>query len=105
MTPMRILARPEARRLVLAAFTRPRSALELSHQTGIPIAKCYRLLWRLRRAGLIRVHGAYIFPTGRAKLLFRGKLRDLELFLTGGKLMARAHKPRISESSEPSEGP
>lgn len=100
MNSLRILARPEARRLILASFTRPKRALELSRQTGIPIAKCYRLLWRLRRAGLVRIDGAHIFPTGRAKLLFRGRLQNLELFARGGRLMARTPRPRISEPSE-----
>ncbi len=100
MNYLRILSRPEARRIVLASFVRPRSALELSDLTGVPIARCYRILWRLRRAGLVEVHGAHIRPTGRAKLLFRGKLHGLELFLREDKLMAKVAKPRISESSE-----
>ncbi len=100
MNYMRILSRPEARRLVLASFIQPRSALELSEITGIPIARCYRVLWRLRRAGLVEVHGVYIRPTGRAKLLFRGRPHGLELFIRDKRLMAKIGRPRISEPSE-----
>lgn len=100
MNYLRILSKPDARKLVLASFVRPRSALELSYLTGVPIARCYRLLWRLRRGGLIEIHGAHIRPTGRAKLLFRGKLRGLMLFMRDNRLLARIERPRISEPSE-----
>lgn len=80
---------------MLASFLRARTALELSRGTGIPIARCYRLLWKLRAAGLMRVEGAHVSARGRAKLLFRARLEGLELFLRKGQLMGRIRRSRI----------
>lgn len=100
MRYLRILARPEARRLILASFVRARSAFELSERTGIPVARCYRLLWKLRAAGLMSVEGARVFARGRAKLLFRARLRGLELFLRGdNRLMGRIRRSRVLGST------
>ncbi len=100
MSYLKILARPESRKLLLASFVRSRTALELSELTGIPIARCYCLLWSLRSAGFVTVEGALVSSRGRAKLLFRSRLRGLELFLRGNRLAGRIVQPRISEPSE-----
>ncbi len=84
--------------MILASFVRPRSASALSELTGIPIARCYHLLWKLRSAGLVVIEAARVNLRGRAKLLFRSRLRGLELFLRDNRLMGRIHRSRILES-------
>ncbi len=99
MRYQRLLARHEVRQLMLASFLRGRTALELSEGTGIPIARCYRLLWKLRAAGLMHVEGAYVSARGRTKLRFRARLEGLELFLRDNHLMARIRRSRVLGSS------
>jgi DNA-binding Lrp family transcriptional regulator len=100
MNYLRFLARPDVRRLLLTSFIKARSALELSELTGIPIAKCYRIIRKLRRAGLVTVEAAYINPRGRVKFLYRSRLQGLQLFLRGTRIMGRISRPHISEPSE-----
>ncbi len=95
MRQLRILARPDIRKLILASFIRARTAFELSQQTGIPIARCYRLLWKLRSVGLITVEAARVNPRGRAKLLFRARLGGLEFFLKGDRIAGRIRRSRV----------
>jgi predicted ArsR family transcriptional regulator len=100
MNYLRLLSRPEVRRVLLASFVRARTARELSDVTGIPIAKCYRILRRLKRIGLVAVEEAYLNPRGRVKFRYRSRLRGLQLFLKGHRLMGRIPRSPISEPSE-----
>ncbi|MFQ5837720.1 MAG: helix-turn-helix domain-containing protein [Thermoplasmata archaeon] len=100
MNYLRLISTPEVRRLLLASFVRARTAHELSEMTGIPIARCYRLLRKLRRAGLVVSEEAYVNRRGRVKFLFRSRLHGLQLFLNGPRLMGRIRQPRLSEPSE-----
>ncbi|MEE9236547.1 MAG: hypothetical protein V3U52_01985 [Thermoplasmata archaeon] len=100
MRYLSILGMPEIRRLILASFVKARTALQLADLTGIPIAKCYRLIWRLRAAGLMAVEAAFVSPNGRTKLLFRSRLPGLELFLRDNQLMGRIHSSPLLGPSE-----
>lgn len=96
----KVLANGEARSLLLAGFVRARAAREMSDLTGIPIARCYRFLHRLRLLGLVAVERVHVTSRGRGKLLFRSRLQGLELFLSRGRLMARVRPSTVSESTE-----
>ena len=95
----RILTLPETRRLLLASFGRPRTGRQLSEVTGIPIARCYRLLRRLHLLGLIRVEGVHVPAGGQGKLLFGARLPGMELFVDGARVRGRIRRPSISERS------
>lgn len=95
MRYLRILAIPEARRLLLASFVRAQTAFQLSEKTGIPIAQCYRLLWRLWALGLMKIEAFHITFRGRGKPMFRTRLQGLELFSHGEKLMAKIKASKV----------
>lgn len=97
MTVERVLANPEARSLLLASFAQERTAWELSERTGVPVARAYRLLHRLRLLKLVSVEGIHVTPRGRGKPLFRSRLRGLELFFRNGRLAVRYRSPSLSE--------
>ncbi|MFQ5553077.1 MAG: hypothetical protein ACE5EW_05100 [Thermoplasmata archaeon] len=95
----RILTLPETRRLLLASFGQARTGRQLSEVTGIPIARCYRLLRKLHLLGLIEVEGVYISPRGQGKLLFEARLPGMELFVDRTRVRGRVRRPSISEPS------
>ncbi|MFQ5908207.1 MAG: hypothetical protein ACE5JE_05205 [Thermoplasmata archaeon] len=95
----RILTLPETRRLLLASFGRARTGRQLSEVTGIPIARCYRLLRKLHLLGLIKVEGVHLSPRVRGKLLFGARLPGMEIFVDGARVRGRIRRPSISESS------
>ncbi len=93
----RILTRPEARRLLLASFGQARTGRQLSEVTGIPIARCYRLLRKLHLLGLVEVEGVSLSANGKGKLLFGGRLPGVEIFVDGSRVRGRIRPPSISE--------
>ncbi|MFQ6012209.1 MAG: hypothetical protein ACE5LS_00980 [Thermoplasmata archaeon] len=92
-----ILAMPETRRLLLASLGQARTGRQLSEVTGIPIARCYRLLRELHLLELIDVEGVYVSPRGQGKLLFGARLPGVEIFVDGTRLRGRIRHPSISE--------
>ncbi len=95
----RILTLPETRRLLLASFGQARTGRQLSEVTGIPIARCYRLLRRLHLLGLIEVAGVRLSSRGQGKLLFEARLPKMEIFVDGPRVRGRIRRPSISEPS------
>ncbi len=95
----RILTLPETRRLLLASFGPARTGRQLSEVTGIPIARCYRLLRKLHLLGLIEVEGVQLSSRGQGKLLFGARLPGMEIFVDGSRVRGRIRRPSISEPS------
>lgn len=100
MNYLRLLVRPEVRRVLLASFVRARTARELSELTGISIAKCYSILRKLKRLGLVAVESAHVNTRGRVKFSYRSRIRGLQLFLRGHRLMGRIPRQPVSEPPE-----
>ncbi|MFQ5986542.1 MAG: hypothetical protein ACE5KQ_04220 [Thermoplasmata archaeon] len=99
MKYLRILTLPETRHLLLASFGQARTGRQLSEVTGIPIARCYRLLRKLYLLGLIEIEGVYLSPRGQGKLLFGARLPGMEIFVDGTRVRGRVRRPSISEAS------
>lgn len=100
MTTLEVLGNPEARHLLLASFLRARTARDLSERTGIPVARCYRMLHRLRLLGLTRIERIHVTTRGRGKPLFRSQLPGLEFILRAGRPAARVGWASVPESHE-----
>ncbi len=76
-------------KILVATFKRPRSAIELSREYGIPIAACYRRIHALENAGLIRCVERALTQKGKRKNLYTSCLRNAYIFFENGKLRAR----------------
>src|SRR5437660_9966305 len=76
-------------RILMGAFDRPASALELSRRFGIPIAACYRRIKELEGLGLVYCERELPSRNGRGLQLFRSRLKSVRIALEDGTLWAR----------------
>lgn len=83
-----LIREKEVRDILLAAHMGPLTASQLASRTGIPIARCCRLLRRLQAVGLIDRVGVRVGRRG-GKFLYRSRMDLVELFLREGRLWAR----------------
>ena len=61
-------------KILVATYKKPKSALELSHRFGIPIAACYRKIHELEDAGLLRCQKIVTTRKGKSMKLYRSQL-------------------------------
>src|SRR5437660_10219721 len=76
-------------RILMGAFDRPASALELSRRFGIPIAACYRRIKELEGLGLVYCERELPSRNGKGLQLFRSRLKSVRISLEDGNLHAR----------------
>lgn len=97
-----LLRKRDVRDILVAAHVGAATAPEIAHRTGIPIARCCRLLRILEAAGLVARQGVQV-RRGGGRPLYRSRLENLELFLKSGRLWAKMEVP--STSARPSAKP
>ncbi len=76
-------------KILVATFKKPRSAIELSREYGIPIAACYRRIHALERAGLIRCTERALTQKGKRISLYMSQLKNAYIFFENGRLRVR----------------
>ncbi len=76
-------------RILLGAYDRAVSALELSRRFGIPIAACYRRIRRLEAMGLLYCESELPSRNGKGLQLFRSLVRSVRVSYEGGRILAR----------------
>jgi len=76
-------------KILVATFKKPRSAIDLSREYGIPIAACYRRIHVLEKAGLIRCVERALTQKGKRISLYLSQLRNAYIFFENGKLRVR----------------
>ena len=85
----KILVDEESTRIILAALYRPRTALEISTATGVPVAVTFSRVKVLVSKGYLKVDGHRTDHRGRDTPTFVSTLRDGFMFLEQGRLKAR----------------
>jgi predicted transcriptional regulator len=85
----RIVTDEYSAKILVATFKRPRSAIELSREYGIPIAACYRRIHALENAGLVRCVERALTQKGKRISLYLSQLRNAYIFFENGRLRVR----------------
>jgi len=76
-------------KILVATFKRPRSAIDLSREYGIPIAACYRRIHSLEKAGLVRCTERALTQKGKRISLYMSQLKNAYIFFENGRLRVR----------------
>jgi predicted transcriptional regulator len=76
-------------KILVATYKRPKSALELSHRFGIPIAACYRRIHLLEKVGLIVCVDKVLTQKGKRIKIYLSQLKNAYIFFEKGKLRVR----------------
>ena len=76
-------------KILVATFKKPKSAIDLSREYGIPIAACYRRIHGLERAGLIRCTERALTQKGKRISLYMSQLKNAYIFFENGRLRVR----------------
>jgi len=85
----RLLTEEYSAKILLATMGKPKSALELSENLGIPIAACYRKIKLLDKAGLIFCSERRLTRAGKRVSVYRSKVRNAQIIFERGKIKAR----------------
>ncbi len=85
----RLITDEYSAKILVATFKKPRSAIELSREYGIPIAACYRRIHALEKAGLINCVERALTQKGKRISLYMSQLKNAYIFFENGRLRVR----------------
>ena len=85
----KIIADEYAAKILAATLRRPKSALTLSYDLGIPIAACYRRIKMLESAKLIRCEERILTQKGKRMSVYISNLKNAYIILEDGKLRVK----------------
>ncbi|MFQ5883573.1 MAG: ArsR/SmtB family transcription factor [Thermoplasmata archaeon] len=85
----RLITDEYSAKILVATYKKPKSAIELSREYGIPIAACYRRIHALEKAGLIRCTERALTQKGKRISLYLSQLKNAYIFFENGKLRVR----------------
>lgn len=78
-----------AAKILVATYRRPKSALDLSHRLGIPIAACYRRIHALEKAGFLSCTEKILTQKGKRMGVYLSNLKNAYIFFEEGKIKVR----------------
>ena len=84
-----VLVDEDSGRILLAALSRPRTALQIARSSGTPVAEAFRRIRMLERMGLLRAEMHVRDRQGREVPVYRSTLRDGYMFVDNGRLRVR----------------
>ncbi len=85
----KIIADEYAAKILVSAFYKPRTAIEMSRLYGIPIAACYRRIRMLENCGLLRCVERKLTSEGKRISVYQSMLKGATIFMENGVLRAR----------------
>ncbi len=85
----RLITDEYSAKILVATFKKPRSAIELSREYGIPIAACYRRIHALEKAGLLNCVERALTQKGKRISLYMSQLKNAYIFFENGRLRVR----------------
>ncbi|MCJ2520831.1 MAG: helix-turn-helix domain-containing protein [Candidatus Thermoplasmatota archaeon] len=85
----RLITDEYSAKILVATFKKPKSAIELSREYGIPIAACYRRIHVLEKAGVLSCVERALTQKGKRISLYMSQLRNAYIFFENGKLRVR----------------
>ena len=84
-----IISDEYAARILVATLRRPKSAIALSHDLGIPIAACYRRIKMLEQAKLVRCVERVLTQKGKRMSVYTSTLKNAYISFEDGNLKVR----------------
>ena len=84
-----IISDEYAARILVATLGRPKSAIALSHDLGIPIAACYRRIKMLEEAKLVRCVERVLTQKGKRMSVYASNLKNAYISFEDGNLKVR----------------
>ncbi len=85
----KIIADEYAVKILVAIYRRPKSAIKLSHDLGIPIAACYRRIRMLEKRNLILCVERVLTQKGKRMSVYISNLKNAYIFFEEGRLRVR----------------
>jgi predicted transcriptional regulator len=85
----RLITDEYSAKILVATFKKPKSAIELSREYGIPIAACYRRIHALEKEGLIKCVERALTQKGKRISLYLSQLKNAYIFFENGRLRVR----------------
>ena len=85
----RLLMDEYAMKILMAAYNKDVTALDLSRNFEIPIAACYRRINSLESAGLLEMAGEREGRYGKKVKYYRAKLKSATITFLNGKMVAK----------------
>ena len=76
-------------KILIATYSKPMSAIQLSRKLDIPIAACYRRIHTLEQAGLVLMVERALTRQGKRISIYKSNLKNAYIFLENGKLRVR----------------
>ena len=71
--------------ILVATYKKPKSAVELSHKFGIPIAACYRRIHLLEKVGFLACVDKVLTQKGKRIKLYLSQLEQVHISYDQGK--------------------
>ena len=85
----RLITDEYAVKILVATYRRPKSAIELSHKLGIPIAACYRRIHSLEKVGFLTCSERVLTQKGKRMSVYISNLKNAYIFFEDGRLKVR----------------
>ncbi len=85
----KIISDEYAAKILMGSIRRPRTALELINEFGIPVAACYRRIRMLETKGLLECAEKKLTPEGKRVSAYRSLIRSAQIFFEEGQIKAR----------------
>ncbi|MEE9593045.1 MAG: winged helix-turn-helix domain-containing protein [Thermoplasmata archaeon] len=87
---LRALADEQSRRILAATSTRPRSAMDLIREEGLPSSSVYRRLHDFEKDGLLAVVQTVLTPEGKKYLMYKATFREVSVKFQAGEVVITA---------------
>ena len=76
-------------KILVATYRTAKSAIELSHRFGIPIAACYRRIHTLENVGLLTCIDKVLTQKGKRVKIYISQLKNAYIFFERGKFRVK----------------
>ncbi|MFZ0511827.1 MAG: hypothetical protein WAM14_09495 [Candidatus Nitrosopolaris sp.] len=86
-------------RIIMSTMDLAKTASQICQENELPISSTYKKIRNLYEAGLISVEKINIDSKGKKVLLYRSRIKSLEISLREGEILLQFHKNDLARSS------
>ncbi len=83
-----------AAKILAATYRKPKSAVELSKEYGIPIAICYRRIHKLEEVGFLEEADRVLTQEGKRVSVYEATLKNVQIVFEDGEFKIKVEKKR-----------
>lgn len=91
---LQALGDEQSRRILAATAYRPRSAMDLVREEGLPSSTAYRRIRSLEEEGLLVVAKTVLQPDGKTFQMYRASFREIQVAFRAGEVVVTAEPNR-----------